>query len=87
MRGIFLIALPLLLFAVLLYALMGSSVSVDKEETAAVCRNEVFAAQDASQEKICTQEITLLACGKYPSFTYEASNGCEKSYLEGKGWK
>ena len=48
---------------------------------------DVKTAQEEAQEKICTQETALLSCGRDPSFIYEASNGCEKSYLEGKGWK
>lgn len=77
----------LLLFGALFYAATGSRMAVDKEEIQENCLNEVKMAQELSLEKICTQEARLLSCADDPSFTYEASNGCEISFLVEKGWK
>jgi len=87
MKTIIVVILLSAFFGLLFYAVRGSSTAVDKQELAAECLREVKTAQEEAQEKICTQETALLSCGRDPSFIYEASNGCEKSYLEGKGWK
>ncbi|MBI3020005.1 MAG: hypothetical protein HYY60_01615 [Parcubacteria group bacterium] len=77
----------LLLFGALLYAATGSRMAVDKGAAYEKCLNEVKAAQESSLEKICTQEARLLSCALDPSFTYEASNGCEISFLVEEGWR
>ena len=76
-----------LLFAALFYAATGSRIAVDKAEIQGSCLQEVKAAQESSLDKICTQETRLLSCADDPSFSYEASNGCEISFLVEKGWR
>ncbi|MBI1998745.1 MAG: hypothetical protein HYS73_00200 [Parcubacteria group bacterium] len=75
------------LFGVLFYAVVGSRMAVDKDEIQGACLREATAAQEYALLKICTQEARLLSCGGDVSFTYEAQNGCEISYLLENGWK
>ena len=76
-----------LLLGALLYAATGSRMAVNRGEIQKECLADVTAAQEASFDAICTQEIRLLLCAKDPSFTYEASNGCEIGFLVERGWK
>lgn len=88
MKTVIFIGIPaLLLFLALFYAATGSRIAVNKVEVQENCLAEVKAAQESSLGAICTQEARLFSCALDPSFTYEASNGCEISFLVGKGWK
>ena len=87
MKTIFLICLFLALFAVLLYAAVGSETSVDKAKLSARCFEEIKTAQELSFGKICTQEARVFFCPHAASFDYEATNGCEISFLETRGWQ
>ncbi|OGZ10553.1 MAG: hypothetical protein A3D67_01435 [Candidatus Lloydbacteria bacterium RIFCSPHIGHO2_02_FULL_51_22] len=77
----------LLSFGVLFYAAFGSTTSVDKEQSSEECFADVGAAQEESLGVTCTQEMRLLSCDKEQSFIYEASNGCEISFLLARGWR
>ncbi len=87
MKTILIGASILLLLGALSYAATGSRMAVDKGEAQENCLNEVKAAQESFFDKICTQETRLLSCAEDPSFTYEAPNGCEISFLVEKGWR
>lgn len=56
------------------------------EKVAMACKEDVFDAQNAALEKICTAEFARLLCPSDPAFAYEASNGCEISFLKNRGW-
>ena len=77
----------LLSFGVLFYAAFGSTTSVDKGQSSEECLADVSAAQEESLGVACTQEMRLLSCDKEQSFIYEASNGCEISFLLARGWR
>lgn len=83
----FVLLAVLLLLGALLYAVMASRVAVDKEEIEEACLVAVTRAQEQALSKICTQEARVLLCGKDISFSYEAQNGCEISYLLENGWR
>ena len=87
MKTFILIIVSFVILVILLYAVFGSQVSVDKERLATECLGLVKEAQEASQGKICTQAIRVLKCPSDELFIDEAPNGCEISFLEEKGWR
>ena len=87
MKMAFFIISAILLLGVLFYAVSGSRMSVNRGEVQAACLREVKTAQESSLDNICTQEARLLSCAADSSFTYEAPNGCEISFLIEKGWR
>lgn len=87
MKTAFFILLSVLLLGALFYAVTASRVAVDKEKIEEACLAEVATAQEQALSKICTQEVRVLLCGADLSFSYEAQNGCEISYLFENGWR
>ncbi len=65
-------------------------ISLEKGKKESVCLEEdatkdIAGAQDyAKKQDFCTEEFRKMSCG---SVTYEAINGCEISFLLGKGWR
>jgi len=86
-----LLILALLIAAAAIAALffVGSKDVVVPENGAGIllqCEEDAKAAQDASLDKICTAQFAELRCPHDDTFVYNAPNGCEISFLNGKGW-
>lgn len=56
------------------------------ESGSSSCLRDVEAAKNYATGQNCTQVITKMRCPYRSSHTYEARNGCQSGYLEGRDW-
>jgi hypothetical protein len=88
-KPILIIGAIVILILGILYFFTGTEDTVLNGDSGVVtksCQEDVFAAQDMALGKVCTQQFQALICPDDPLFVYDATNGCEISFLSDRGW-